>query len=130
MVTSNVSSSTATSPDKAAYSMLKHLPRSGMDYFLHIFNLSWTLHSLSSISKTSSIIPIHSFSSISETSSIIPIHKMESLSTLLLPSGLSLSPPVYQDFLNASYYPVYFSFWNLIPFSVPAKPVSALVGLL
>ena len=38
--------------------MLKHLPRSGMD-FLHIFNLSWTLHSIPSIWKTSSIIPIH-----------------------------------------------------------------------
>ena len=39
--------------------MLKHLPRSGMDFLLHIFNLSWTLHSFPSIWKTSSIIPIH-----------------------------------------------------------------------
>ena len=39
--------------------MLKHLPGSGMDFFLHIFNLSWTLHSFLSIWKTSSIIPIH-----------------------------------------------------------------------
>ena len=39
--------------------MLKHLPRSGMDFFLHIFNLSWSLHSFPSIWKTSSIIPIH-----------------------------------------------------------------------
>ena len=38
--------------------MLKHLPRSGMD-FLHIFNLSWALHSFPSISKTSSINSIH-----------------------------------------------------------------------
>ena len=38
--------------------MLKHLPRSGMD-FLHIFNLFWSLHSFPSIWKTSSIIPIH-----------------------------------------------------------------------
>ena len=38
---SNLTSSTATGPDKVAYPMLKHLPRSGMD-FLHIFNLSWT----------------------------------------------------------------------------------------
>ena len=37
---SNISSSTATGPDKVAYPMLKHLPRSGMDFFLHIFNLS------------------------------------------------------------------------------------------
>ena len=32
-------SSTATGPDKVAYPMLKHLPRSGMDFLLHIFNL-------------------------------------------------------------------------------------------
>ena len=56
---SNLSSSTATGPDKVAYSMLKHLPRSAMDFFLHIFNLSWSSHSFPSIWKTSSIIPIH-----------------------------------------------------------------------
>ena len=39
--------------------MLKHLPRYGMDFLLHIFNLYWTLHSFPSIWKTSSIIPIH-----------------------------------------------------------------------
>ena len=39
--------------------MLKHLPRSGMDFLLHIFNLSWSSHSFPSIWKTSSIIPIH-----------------------------------------------------------------------
>ena len=38
---SNLSSSTAIGPDKVAYPMLKHLPRSGMD-FLHTFNLSWS----------------------------------------------------------------------------------------
>ena len=56
---SNLSSSTATGPDKVAYPMLKHLPRSGMDFLLHIFNLSWSSHSFPSIWKTSSIIPIH-----------------------------------------------------------------------
>ena len=56
---SNLSSSTATGPDKVAYPMLKHLPRSDMDFLLHIFNLSWTLHSFPSIWKTSSIITIH-----------------------------------------------------------------------
>ena len=56
---SNLPSSTATDPDKVAYPMLKHLPRSGMAFLLHISNLSWTLHSFSSIWKTSSIIPIH-----------------------------------------------------------------------
>ena len=55
---SNLSSSTATGPDKVAYPMLKHLPRSGID-FLHIFNLSWSSHSFPSIWKTSSNIPIH-----------------------------------------------------------------------
>ena len=56
---SNLSSFTATGPDKIAYPMLKHLPRSGMDFLLHIFNLSWSLLSFPSIWKTSSIIPIH-----------------------------------------------------------------------
>ena len=56
---SNLTSSTATGPDKVAYPMLKHLPRSGMDFLLHIFNLSWSLYSFPSIWKTSSIIPIH-----------------------------------------------------------------------
>ena len=93
--------------------MLKHLSRSGMD-FLHIFNFSWSSYSFPSIWKTSSI---------------TSIHKMGSLSTLLLPFGLFLSPPASQSCLNASFYPVYSSFWNLIPFSLSARPVSALDGL-
>ena len=56
---SNLSSSTATGPDKVSYPMLKYLPRSGMDLLLHIFNLSWSSHSFPSIRKTSSIILIH-----------------------------------------------------------------------
>ena len=56
---SNLTSSTATGPDKVAYPMLKHLPHSGMDFLLHIFDLSWSSHSFPSIWKTSSIIPIH-----------------------------------------------------------------------
>ena len=56
---SNLSSSTATGPDKVVYPMLNHLPRSGMDLLLYIFNLSWSSHSFASIWKTSSIIPIH-----------------------------------------------------------------------
>ena len=56
---SNLTSSTATGPDKVAYPMLKHLPRSGMDFLLYIFNLFWSSHSFPSIWKTSSIIPIH-----------------------------------------------------------------------
>ena len=56
---SNLSSSTATGPDKVAYPMLKHLPCSGMDFLLHIFNLSLSSHFFPSIWKTSSIIPIH-----------------------------------------------------------------------
>ena len=55
----NLFLSTATGPDKVAYPMLKHLPRSGMDFLLHIFNLSWSSPSFPSIWKTSSIIPIH-----------------------------------------------------------------------
>ena len=40
-----------------------------------------------------------------------------------------ISPPAYQSCLNASFYPVFSSFWNLIPFSLPARLVSALDGL-
>ena len=56
---SNLSSSTATGPDKVVYPMLKPLPCSGMDFIQHIFNLPWSSHSVSSICKTSFIIPIH-----------------------------------------------------------------------
>ena len=77
---SNLSSSTATGPDQVAYAMLKHLPLSGMNFLLHIFNLSFHLL-------------------------LFPYTRWESLSTLLLPFGLSLSPPVYQSTLNPSFYP-------------------------
>ena len=84
--------------------MLKHLPRSGMDFLLHIFNLSWTLHSFPSIWKTSSIIPIHkmgkpldspaSFRSISLTSCISKLFECIILFRLLffLESNSILSP--------------------------------------
>ena len=55
----SLSFSTATASDKVAYSMLKHLPLSGMDFLLHIFNLCWSLHSFPSIWKTFSIIPFY-----------------------------------------------------------------------
>ena len=113
---SSLSSSTATGPDKVAYPMLKHLPRSGMDFLLFIFNLSWTSHSFPSIWKTSFIIPIHKMGKpLDSPASFRPI---------------SLSSPASNSYLNASFYPVYSSFWNLIPFSLPARPVSALDGLL
>ena len=90
---SNLSLSTATGPDKVAYPMQKHLPRSGMDFLLHIFNLHWSLHSFPSIWKTSSIIPIHkmgkpldspaSFRSISLTSCVSKLFERIILSRLL-----------------------------------------------
>ena len=43
---------------------------------------------------------------------------------------ISLSPPAFQSFLNPSFYLVYSSFWNLIPFSLPVRPVSTQDGLL
>ena len=101
---SNLSSSTAIDPDKVAYPMLKHLPRSGIDFLLHIFNLSWSLHSFPSIWKTSSIIPIHkmgkpldypaSFRPISLTSCISKLFERIILSRLLffLESNSTLSP--------------------------------------
>ena len=98
------SSFTATGPDKVAYPMLKHLPRSGMDFLLHIFNLSWSSHSFPSIWKTSSIIPIHkmgkpldspaSFRPISLTSCVSKLFERIILSRLLffLESNSILSP--------------------------------------
>ena len=56
---SNLFLSTATGPDKVAYPMTKNCSRFGIDFLLHIFNLSLSLHSFHSIWKTSSIIPIH-----------------------------------------------------------------------
>ena len=101
---SNLSSSTAIGPDKVAYPMLKHLPRSGMDFLLHIFNLSWSLHSFPSIWKTSSIIPMHKmgkpldspafFRPISLTSYVSKLFERIILSRLLffLKSNSILSP--------------------------------------
>ena len=101
---SNLSSSTATGPDKVAYPILKQLPRSGMDLLLHIFNLSWSSHSFPSIGKTSSIIPIHnigkpldspaSFRPISLTSCVSKLFERIILSRLLffLESNSILSP--------------------------------------
>ena len=101
---SNLSSSIATGPDKVAYPMLKHLPRSGMDFLLHIFNLSWSSHSFPSIRKTSFITPIHkmgkprdssaSFRSISLTSCVSKLFERIILSRLLffLESNFILSP--------------------------------------
>ena len=101
---SNLSSSTATGPDKVAYPMLKHLPRSGMDFLLHIFNLSWSSHSFPSIWKTSSIILIHkmgkpldspaSFRPISLTSCVSKLSERIILSCLVffLESNSILSP--------------------------------------
>ena len=103
-VASNLFSSTATGPDKVAYPMLKHLPRSGMDLLLYIFNLSWSTHSFPSIWKTSSIIPIHkigkpldspaSFLPISLTSCVSKLFERIILSRLLffLKSNSILSP--------------------------------------
>ena len=101
---SNLSLSSATGPDKSAYPMLKHLPCSGMDILLYIFNLSWTLHSFPSIWKTFSIIPIHkmgkpldspaSFQPISLTSCVSKLFECIILSRLLffLESNSILSP--------------------------------------
>ena len=100
----NLSSSTATGPEKVAYPMLKHLPRSGMDLLLYIFNLSWSSHFFPSIWKTSSIIPIHkmgkpldspaSFRPISLTSCMSKLFERIILSRLLffLESNSILSP--------------------------------------
>ena len=98
----NLSSSTAVGPNKAAYPMLKHLPRSGMDFFLHI-NLSWSSHSFPFIWKTSSIIPNHkmgkpldspaSFRPISLTSCVLKLFERIILSCLLFLESNSVPFP-------------------------------------
>ena len=45
----NLSSSSATGPDKVAYPILKHFPRFSMHILVHIFNLSLTLHAFPSV---------------------------------------------------------------------------------
>ena len=95
--------------------MLKYLPRSGMDFLLRIFNLSWSLHSFRSIWKTSFLIPTHkmgkpldsaaSFRPISLTSCVSKLFERIILSRLLF-------------------------FWSLIPFSLAARPVFPLDALL
>ena len=84
--------------------MLKHLPRSGMDLLLYIFNLSRSSHPFPSVWKTSSIIPIHkmgtppdlpaSFRPISFTSYVSKLFERIILSRLLffLESNSILSP--------------------------------------
>ena len=63
--------------------MLKHLPRSGMDFLLHIFNLSWSSHFFSSICKTSSIIPIHKMGKpLDSPASFLPISLTSCVSKL------------------------------------------------
>ena len=104
MATTNFSSFTVTGPDKVAYLMLKHLPRSGMDFFpsflifpgLFVHLLPSERHLL-----------------------IFSFIKWESLSTILVHSCLSLSSPASQRFLNVSFYRVHSSSWSLIPFSLP-----------
>ena len=102
MAASNFSSFTGAK--KVAYPTLKHLPRSGMDFLLHIFNLSWSSHSFSYIWKTSSIIPINkivkfldspdSFRPISLTFCVSKLFERIILSRLLLflESNTILSP--------------------------------------
>ena len=91
--TSNLSSSTAIGPDKVAYPMLKHLPRSGMDLLLHIFNLSWSLHSFPSIWKTS-IIPIHKMGKpLDSPASFRPISLISCVSKLF--ERIILSRPLF-----------------------------------
>ena len=73
--------------------MLKHLPRSGIDFLLHIFNHSWTLLSFPSISKTSSNISIHKMGK--------PLDSPASFRPISLTSCVS-------KLFNALFYPVYF----------------------
>ena len=81
--------------------MVKHLPRSGMDFLLHICSLSWSSHSFPSIWKISSIHKMGkpldssaSFRPISLTSCVSKLFDCITLSRLLffLESNFILSP--------------------------------------
>ena len=112
---SNLSSATATGPDKVAYPVPSTL-----------LAVAWIF------SYTFSIFSGHCipFLPSGRHLPLFPSTRWENLFTLLLPSGLSLSPPVSQSFLNASLYLAYYFFWSLISFSLPARPVSVLDDLL
>ena len=110
---SNLSLSSTTGPDKVAYPMLKHLPCSGIDFLLYIFNLSWSSHSFPSIWKTSSI----------------PIHKMgkpldSPASFRLISLTFCISKLFERIILSCLLF-----FLNLIRFSLPARLFFALDGL-
>ena len=91
--------------------MLKHLPGSGMDFLLHIFNLAWIFHFFPSIWKTP----------------IISIHKMEKP----LDSRASFRPSSLTSCVSKLFERILsrLLFLESIPFSLPARPVSALDGL-
>ena len=84
----NLSTSTATGPDKVAYPTLKHLPRSGINFLLHIFYLSWSLQSFFPSRSHLLSLPSHldspsSFLPISLTSCISKLFERIILSRLL-----------------------------------------------
>ena len=101
--TANLSSFTATGPDKVAYCMLSTF-----------LALAWIFFFTFSIFSGLYI----SFLSSGRCLPLFPSIRWESLSTLLLPPGLTLSRAACQTFLNASFYPINSSFWSLISFSL------------
>ena len=105
----NLSLAIATGPDKVAYPKLKNFPRPGMDFLLHIFNLSFHLEDIFYYSHRQD-------RKASRLSCFLPAY----LSYLLRPKA----------FLNALFYRIYSSSWSLIPFSLSDRQVSALDGLL
>ena len=113
---SNLTSSTAIGPDNVAYLMLKHLPRSGIDILLHIFNLSWILDSFPCIWKTSSIISIHKIGK--------PLDSPASF------RSISLTSCVSKLFERIILFGLLFFLESNSILSLPARPVSALDGLL
>ena len=113
---SNLFSSTVTGPDKVVYPMLKHLPCSDMNFLPHIFNLSWSLHSIPSIWKTFSIIPIYKMG--------MPLDSSASFRPISLTSGVSNLFECIVLLLQ-----LFFLESNSI-LSLSARPVSALDDLL
>ena len=110
----NLFLSTATDLDKVSYPMLKHLPRSGMEFLF--LTLIFCGH----------YIPFLPFG----THLFFPSIKWETSSTLLPSLQSIFFTSCVSRCLNLLFYLVCSYFWSLTAFSLPTSPFYSLDGLL